>query len=105
MGHVLWNVTAHRCAAATPSRRPGETLGSLLRHLAPWMNRAALAICLASVPSFGQNIGDPPETKDMALVGYHDLQARSAYQPLAREQNGRWILYVGDHGTTEKVPK
>ena len=22
-----------------------------------------------------------PEAKDMALVGYHDLQARSAYQP------------------------
>ena len=52
MGHVLWNVTARRCTAAgTPSRRPGETLGSLLPHLAPWMNRAALAICFASVSS------------------------------------------------------
>jgi hypothetical protein len=53
----------------------------------------------------GPKIGDPPEAKDMALVGYHDLQARSAYQPLVREQNGRWILYVGHHGGTEQAPK
>jgi hypothetical protein len=46
-----------------------------------------------------------PEAKDMALVGFNDLQARSAYQPLVREQNGRWILYVGHHGGTEKAPK
>ena len=32
-----------------------------------------------------------PEAKDMALLGFNDLQARSAYQPLVREQNGRWI--------------
>ena len=46
-------------------------------------------------------LGDPPEAKDLTLVGYHDLQARSAYQPLVREQNGRWILYVGHHGGKE----
>jgi len=50
-------------------------------------------------------LGDPPEAKDMALLGYHDLQGRSAYQPLVREQNGRWILYVGHHGGTEGAPK
>ena len=41
----------------------------------------------------------------MALVGFHDLQARSAYQPLVREQNGRWILYVGHHGGIRSAPK
>jgi hypothetical protein len=46
-----------------------------------------------------------PEAKDMALLGFNDLQARSAYQPLIREQNGRWILYVGHHGGTDKAPK
>ena len=46
-----------------------------------------------------------PEAKDMALVGFNDLQGRSAYQPLVREQNGRWILYVGHHGGTESAPK
>ena len=28
-----------------------------------------------------QHIGDPPEALNMRLVGYNDLQARSAYQP------------------------
>ena len=50
-------------------------------------------------------IGDPPEARDMLQVGYHDLQGRSAYQPLVREQNGRWILYVGHHGGSETAPK
>jgi hypothetical protein len=65
----------------------------------------ALGIACASAPALAQKIGEPPEAKDMALVGYHDLQARSAYQPLVREQNGRWILYVGHHGGTDKIPK
>ena len=46
-----------------------------------------------------------PEAKDMTLLGVDDLQARSAYQPVVREQNGRWILYVGHHGGTESAPK
>ena len=36
-----------------------------------------------------------PEAKDMALVGSHDLQARSAYQPVIQKQGERWIAYVG----------
>ena len=35
------------------------------------------------------------EKRDMELVGYHDLQGRSAYQPLVHAQGGRWIAYVG----------
>jgi hypothetical protein len=45
------------------------------------------------------------EARDIALVGLHDLQGRSAYQPLVREQDGRWILYVGHHGGTQTDPK
>jgi hypothetical protein len=70
--------------------------------------RLAAAIVSASsclVAGGAPKIGDAPEAQDMALVGYHDLQARSAYQPLVREQNGRWILYVGHHGGTETAPK
>jgi hypothetical protein len=48
---------------------------------------------------------EAPESLNLTLVGSHDLQARSAYQPMVREQNGRWILYVGHHGGTEKVPR
>ena len=42
--------------------------------------------------------------EDMALVGYNDLQARSAYQPTIHHQDSRWIAYVGHHGDTTEVP-
>lgn len=44
------------------------------------------------------------EKKDMDLVGHNDLQARSAYQPMVHEQNGRWIAYVGHHGGAQVNP-
>ena len=43
--------------------------------------------------------------KNMRLVGYNDLQARSAYQPVIHHQGDRWIAYVGHHGGTQEVPK
>lgn len=46
-----------------------------------------------------------PEARNMKLVGFNDLQARSAYQPVIHKQGNRWILYVGHHGGTVKVPK
>jgi hypothetical protein len=46
-----------------------------------------------------------PEMEDMALVGYNDLQARSAYQPTIHHQGSRWIAYVGHHGGSTAVPK
>ena len=36
----------------------------------------------------------------MELVGFDDLQARSAYQPIIHKQGDRWIAYVGHHGGT-----
>jgi hypothetical protein len=50
-------------------------------------------------------VGDPPEAKNMRLVGYSDLQARSAYQPVIQRQGDRYIAYVGHHGGTQSVPK
>jgi len=38
------------------------------------------------------------EKRNMELVGYHDLQGRSAYQPVIHKQGGRWIAYIGHHG-------
>ena len=64
----------------------------------------ALAFGAASALA-APKLGDPPEARDMTLLGFHDLQARSAYQPVVKEQNGRWILYVGHHGGTDSVPK
>jgi hypothetical protein len=46
-----------------------------------------------------------PEAKDMALVGFHDLEARSAYQPTIHQQSGRFIAYIGHHGGTSEIPK
>jgi len=41
---------------------------------------------------------------NMALVGYNDLQARSAYQPVIQKQGDRWIAYVGHHGGVQPNP-
>ena len=40
----------------------------------------------------------------MDLVGYDDLQARSAYQPVIQKQGNRWIAYVGHHGGQQVNP-
>jgi hypothetical protein len=66
---------------------------------------AALAVAATTGAAFAQTAATSPEAKDLVQLGFHDLQARSAYQPLVREQNGRWILYVGHHGGTESEPK
>jgi hypothetical protein len=57
---------------------------------------AAVAIVLAASP--GARAEHPASASNMTLLGQHDLQGRSAYQPLVRENKGRWIAYVGHHG-------
>ncbi|HWF93807.1 MAG TPA: hypothetical protein VG291_02485 [Xanthobacteraceae bacterium] len=52
-----------------------------------------------------QKIGDPPEAENMELVGYDDLQSRSAYQPVIQHQGNRYIAYIGHHGGTRDIPK
>src|ERR1700743_508031 len=51
-----------------------------------------------------QKIGAPPEASNMKLVGYNDLQARSAYQPTIHHQGDRYIAYIGPHGGTAALP-
>jgi hypothetical protein len=63
---------------------------------------AALAAVLLITPALAQT---KPDSHDMALVGYDDLQGRAAYQPTIHEQNGRWIAYIGHHGGTDADPK
>src|SRR5258708_37521347 len=46
-----------------------------------------------------------PRASNMALVGYNDLQARSAYQPIVQKQGNRWIAYVGHHGGGKIKPQ
>jgi hypothetical protein len=70
-------------------------------------NICSLALLGAVVASAAeeQRIGAPPEAMNMRLVGYSDLQARSAYQPTIHRQGNRYIAYIGHHGGTPDVPK
>jgi len=69
------------------------------------MGRLALGLAAIGVLAAPMALAqEKPEAKDMALVGYDDLQGRSAYQPTIHEQNGRWIAYIGHHGGTDDIP-
>ena len=64
-------------------------------------------LLVAAAPALAQQqkIGAPPEAQNMRLVGYDDLQGRSAYQPIVHRQGDRYIAYIGHHGGTPDVPK
>jgi hypothetical protein len=62
----------------------------------------AIVLAASAPMAFAQH---GAEAKNIALVGFNDLQARSAYQPVIQNQNGRWIAYVGHHGGTTEMPK
>jgi hypothetical protein len=64
---------------------------------------AATVAWAQGAPQGAPKVGDKPEARNMALVGYSDLQARSAYQPLVHQQFGRWIAYIGHHGGTDEI--
>src|ERR1700751_1075608 len=64
-----------------------------------------LFACGTAAHAQSQVVGAPPEASNMRLVGYSDLQARSAYQPTIHHQGDRWIAYVGHHGGTPEIPK
>jgi len=68
---------------------------------------AVAGLIILALPALAQSpkIGDPPEAKNMRLVGYNDLQGRSAYQPTIHHQGNRYIAYVGHHGGTPEVPQ
>jgi hypothetical protein len=66
--------------------------------LLPW-------IAVAPGAAEEQKMGNPPEALNMRLVGFNDLQARSAYQPTIHHQGDRWIAYIGHHGGTDDIPE
>src|SRR5260370_1598118 len=66
---------------------------------------AALAFLHPAAAQQMQKIGAPPEAMNMRLVGYNELQARSAYQPIIVHQGDRYIAYIGHHGGSPDVPK
>ena len=58
----------------------------------------ALGLFLAGCAAMTALAQSKPESKNMELVGYNDLQGRSAYQPTIHKQGNRWIAYIGHHG-------
>jgi hypothetical protein len=81
-------------------RRPPPTTMNRARTLL-----AALLIASVSPESAAQPAAPPAaEQRDMQLLGHHDLQGRSAYQPVIVNQGGRWIAYVGHHGGQRPNP-
>jgi hypothetical protein len=77
-------------------RRHGQAVSRSLAAL------YAATLCVLAPTALAQNA---EEAKNMALVGYSDLQGRSAYQPTLQNQNGRWIAYIGHHGGDARNPK
>src|SRR5690348_299485 len=75
------------------TRRTAFSWRSLLSGLA-----ILLAITAAAQPQ-------KEEKSNMQLVGYSDLQARSAYQPTIHQQGQRWIAYIGHHGGSQMNPQ
>jgi hypothetical protein len=75
------------------------------RH-APLVTLLVLALLsTASAQTPGAAPGQTARAANMALVGTHDLQGRSAYQPTVHRQGNRVLLYVGHHGGTDAIPK
>jgi hypothetical protein len=71
----------------------------------------AVALAAAGVLTSCQTAGtqgtrDPRQVDahNMQLVGHHDLQARTAYQPVIHQQGNRWIAYIGHHGGVQVNP-
>ena len=61
--------------------------------------------CQSTGPqSPGEYRADREEAHNMRLVGYNDLQARTAYQPVIQRQGDRWIAYIGHHGGAQINP-
>ena len=57
---------------------------------------AAAALAVSTLAGAQDPAG--AQAHDMRLVGYSDLQGRTAYQPTIQHQGQRWIAYVGHHG-------
>lgn len=86
-----------------------------LSHKRPWLGSFLLSISFVVVlfdwlPAQAQQpTGGSPglaaDSKNLTLVGYSDLQNRSAYDVTVRQApNGRWIAYVGHHEGDEINP-
>lgn len=70
------------------------------------VHSARFSTVVLALLGVGSAMGQHPaeRSRNMALVGYNDLQARSAYQPVIQRQGNRWIAYIGHHGGVQLNP-
>ena len=68
------------------------------------LTKGQLAVAMLALLGAGAAAQQKVEKSNMDLVGYSDLQARSAYQPTIHKQGERWIAYVGHHGGSQPNP-
>src|SRR4029079_13758402 len=83
-------ITHHRRLCMSPIRRN--------------IGKSFLGIVVLSLMCVGAAAQQKAENSNMELVGYNDLQGRSAYQPTIHKQGDRWIAYVGHHGGSQLNP-
>src|SRR5437868_3988516 len=62
-----------------------------------WMDALMRTVLCGAALVWGAQAG-AEEARNVRLVGFHDLAARSAYQPTIKRQGDRWIAYIGSHG-------
>ena len=65
---------------------------------------AVIGTTVARAQAGGVDSKNGADSKNMELIGYHDLQGRSAYQPIIHRQGGKWIAYIGLHQGVELNP-
>lgn len=85
-----------------------------IRVLARVLSFSIAAASFLTLPVNAAQAADEPyvapasrkeDARNMRLVGYSDLQARSAYQPVIHKHGSRYIAYIGHHGGTREIPK
>lgn len=76
-----------------------------LRFVALGVIAATAMLGLVAGSTWAQTpVSGKEEAQNMRLVGYADLQGRSAYHPTIAQQGSRWIAYVGHHGGKHRNP-
>jgi hypothetical protein len=82
-------------------------VADIVRPAAALIAAFAFAVSLSGCETTGRSgeyRADVPAAQNMRLVGYNDLQARSAYQPVIHHQGSRYIAYIGHHGGNRTNP-
>jgi hypothetical protein len=82
-------------------------VADIVRRAAAPIAAFAFAVSVSGCETTGRSgeyRADVPEAQNMRLVGYNDLQARSAYQPVIHHQGSRYIAYIGHHGGNRTNP-